>query len=74
MPPIFIRCVRIVLSGLVSGGLPCCRLLVAIRCRLTRQLVGRCVRNTYGTGSHGQGQSELVESATVVVVWIRSVQ
>ncbi len=35
----FHPCVRIVESGLVSAGVPCCRFLVEIRCRLTRQLV-----------------------------------
>ena len=37
--PIFTPCLQIVLSGLVSAGLPCCRLVVEIRCRFTRQLV-----------------------------------
>jgi hypothetical protein len=39
MQPIFTSCVKIVLSGLISAGLPCCRVDVEIRCRVTRQLV-----------------------------------
>jgi len=34
----FTLCAQIVESGLVSAGLPCYRVLVEIRCRLTRQL------------------------------------
>ena len=33
------RYVKIVKSGLVSADLPCCRLELVIKCRLTRQLV-----------------------------------
>ncbi len=36
MSSIFTPCVKLVESGLVSAGLPCSRLLVEIRCRLTR--------------------------------------
>ena len=36
---VFGWCVGIAASGLVSSGLPCCRLDVVIRCRLTRQFV-----------------------------------
>jgi len=36
---VFGWCVGIAESGLVSAGLPCCRLDVEIRCRLTRRLV-----------------------------------
>jgi len=39
MPPIFTPCVKIVLSGLISAGLPCSWIDVEIRCRVTRQLV-----------------------------------
>ena len=35
----FSPCVRIVESGSASAGLPCYRVEVAIKCRLTRQLV-----------------------------------
>jgi len=35
----FYLCVKIVESGLVSAGLPCCWVQVEIKCRLTRQLV-----------------------------------
>ena len=35
---IFIPCVKIVELGRISAGLPCSRLDVEIRCRLTRQL------------------------------------
>ena len=39
MLPIFTRCVRIVLSGLISTWLPCYWLVVVLKCRFTRLLV-----------------------------------
>ena len=39
MSSIFAPCVQIVESGLALAGLPCCRLGVVGRCRVTRQLV-----------------------------------
>ena len=36
---VFGWCEQIVKLGLVSAGEPCCRLVVEIRCRVTRQLV-----------------------------------
>ena len=42
-PPIFTPYAQIVEAGSAPAGLPCCRLLVEIRCRFTRQLVGGVV-------------------------------
>lgn len=52
----------------------CCWLEVVIKYRGTRKLVVRLVRDTDGTGLQEQGQSEPLESVTVVEVWIHSMQ